>query len=108
MIKTCIKFNPSTGIFRKNDNCLIGWTLYCEFGLPAFLYIDDEYRRQKIATYVVAAQTLKLIAKGIIFNCCVKHGNEASIKFQTNVLRSKFVDNRDAILIRKKHKMGKL
>lgn len=66
-IAYCIKYNPSVGLYSQ-DNQLLSWCLYHDFGLLLALQTDPNHLRKGFAEIVTKA-IAKKIAEDLNFDC---------------------------------------
>lgn len=102
-LKTAIRMNPSTGIY-KDDGELIAWTIFLETGAMGNLQVKDAYKRKDFATIVTSLQYLKLIKLGRVQFGHIVHQNDASFNFTTKKHGGKWIGNNSWIGIKKKEK----
>lgn len=79
--KTCIKYNPTTALYRKADDFLIAWTILCENGMSGNLFVHEDFRQLKLGKYVTIAQGLKLQKDRRISYGVVAKNNEVALNF---------------------------
>jgi hypothetical protein len=103
-LRTCIKFNPSTGLYRSSDNKLIGWSIVLETGAGGNLYIDDEYRRLNIGRFLTMAHGIRTLKAGKLSAWCgfILHYNDISFKMQSVMSHFLWVNNVSSIGVKKR------
>lgn len=106
-LEVCIKFNPTTGLYRKSDNRLLACAIVHENGLNGNLNVDAEFRRQKLGKYVLASHSIKIQKEGKLQIAAVEHDNKVANNFLPSVGGS-WTGNISAIKVRANSKNGLL
>lgn len=102
-LKTAIRMNPSTGIY-KDDGELIAWNIFLETGAMGNLQVKNEYQRKDFATFVSQLQYFKVVKMGRVPFGHIVHQNDASFNFSTKRHDGKWIGNNSWIGVKKKPK----
>lgn len=85
-----IKYNITTGLYTS-DQKLVAWTAMHEVGESGMTNVDENYRRQKLATGVIAQQAAKVLSAGKVIFGHVFDKNETAMQLFNNVGHVKII-----------------
>lgn len=92
-LKRCIKYNVSTGLYRKDTNELVGWVAVLETGATGTLCIKEEYREQGLAENLLIYNADRIYdAGGLVFGYIV-HENTRSLHVLEKIGLTKHIEN---------------
>lgn len=102
-LKTAIRMNPSTGIY-KNDGELVAWGIILETGAMGNLQVKGEYKRKEFGSIISMFNGCSLTKMGrqIIFH--VVHQNEVSLNLTVNKHKGQWIGNNSWIGVKKRDK----
>lgn len=89
----CINYNVTIGMYRKEDDELIGWVAVLETGSVGNLCIKDEYMRKGYALNMVKIHGLKQLEAGGLIIGHIVHENPKTLKLLEKIKFSDVVDH---------------
>lgn len=107
-LRTCIKYNISTALYRKSDKKLVAWQITLETGASGHLFINEDFRRQNFGRFMSLLHTKRVLDAGGKIKCgFILHYNDASFKMSSAFPGFLWVNNVSSIGVRKKIFDGK-
>lgn len=97
-----IKYNPSTGLYRKDDGELIAWCIMHESGDQGALEVVEKYRNKKIGSGVLWQQVLKAFQRNKLNFNYIYSKNEAATKLTSNMGNMEYFGTAKIIITQKK------